>query len=158
MKTAVPVTRAELREVFGVTDRTMSTYKGAGLLVNASHDRYDLARSTQAVIAFLRNHKGADPVQVDLKDRLTEAQAIRVELENAQTKKSLLRTGDVLSVMRIVVHTTAQWLDQLGDHMQRRGAVSNVGVFTEALDSQREQLLLNLGKDIEDFIEASDSE
>jgi len=98
-----PVSLQEMADFFGCDPRWITDLAKKGVVIRVGHGKYDLIPSAKNYIAFLRS-KDTHNTESDInlpreRGRLCQAQADKIEIENAARRKELLNVDQVLTII-----------------------------------------------------------
>lgn len=100
-KSKMEVSTKEISEIFGLSDRRIRQLESEGILVKISRGKYDLPKSIQGYINYIKEQSQTDE-EVDLKKEktlLTRANRMKAEMELKIIKGEVHKSEDVEKVM-----------------------------------------------------------
>lgn len=115
----------EISYYLGISKHTLTKYRGLGL-PTVGHGKYDLVAAVAWFVQYrekmaVKKDRGRLPVKDEKKkdgvDRLIEARAVKVEMENAIKQGELLEYEPVRGLFQSFCTITANYFESLGSRM-----------------------------------------
>ena len=121
--------RRIIASLFGITDEALTTANDIGGFLVPVEDKYDLFKSVQNYVSYLKGKTGRSGAKTDLtraqaeeKIMLTRAQRQMRELELSQASGILIRASDADAMFLSMGKLVSEWFESLRDQIERKTA------------------------------------